>query len=79
VERGFNGPLSRARPVWRARAEISAPGDPVGLYFGGLLLVLDPAPDKKRLAIDLIRQSAAAGIERFMPLDETVRKLIENR
>jgi hypothetical protein len=53
-----------------------SPSDPVGLYFAGLLLVLEPSLESKRQGIAYIRQSAAAGIERFMPLDDTVKKLI---
>ena len=53
-----------------------SPGDPVGLYFSGLLLVLEPSPEAKRRGIEFLRASQAAGIERFMPLDPAVQRLI---
>ncbi|WP_152619716.1 hypothetical protein [Paramagnetospirillum magnetotacticum] len=53
--------------------------DPVGLYFRGLLLILGRDPAMRPQAIASFRASAAAGIERFMPLDPVVRQLIEFR
>lgn len=50
--------------------------EPVGLYFAGLLLVLEPSADAKRQGIEKLRASKAAGIERFMPLDKVVLELI---
>lgn len=55
------------------------PRDAVGLYFTGLLLTLDPAPERKRAGIDRLRASVSAGIERFMPLDPRLRPLIDGR
>ncbi len=55
------------------------PNDPVGLYFRGLVQVLNPDPSTKRLGIASLKASAAAGIERFMPLDPVVRQLIAQK
>lgn len=63
---------SRVTKGIRARA----PEDPVGLYFAGLLLVLEPAPAAKRQGIQFLQAAKAAGIERFMPLDPAVQKII---
>lgn len=71
----MTGDLAETARVTKAILTKS-PNDPVGLYFAGLLLVLDPSPEAKRLGIEKLRASADAGIERFMPLDQTVKDLI---
>ncbi len=53
------------------------PRDPVGLYFRGLVLILGRDVAARPRAIESFRASAAAGIERFMPLDPVVRRLID--
>ncbi|MGE5517434.1 MAG: O-antigen ligase family protein [Bacteroidota bacterium] len=69
------GELAEAARVTKV-IRMRAPDDPVGLYFAGLLLVLEPGPEAKRQGIQFLRASKAAGIERFMPLDPAVQKII---
>ena len=52
------------------------PGDPVGLYFLGLLAVQKPDLAAKRRGIELLRASVAAGIERYMPIDPALQPLL---
>ena len=69
------GRLDETRRITEAIIARS-PHDAVGLYFSGLLLVLDPAPEVKRQGLAKLRESVRAGIERFMPLDPALAKLI---
>lgn len=41
----------------------TAPHDPVGLYFQGLLAVQHPNPTVKRQGLEALRASVSAGIE----------------
>lgn len=64
----------------RARATSilsTAPHDPVGLYFQGLLAVQHPNPTVKRQGLEALRASVSAGIERLMPLDPNLRSLLQ--
>lgn len=51
--------------------------DPVGLYFGGLLTVQRPEPQAKQAGIDMLRASVDAGIERYMPVDPALRRILD--
>ncbi len=55
----------------------AAPRDPVGLHFQGLLMVQHPNPVVKRQGMDALRASVDAGIERLMPLDPSLRALLQ--
>lgn len=69
---GNNEELSR-----RVVAILAAdPRDPVGLYFQGLLTVQKPDLAAKRQGIEMLRASVAAGIERYMPIDPSLRPLL---
>jgi hypothetical protein len=52
------------------------PDDPVGLYFLGIVEAISPDAATKEAGKDLLRRSVGAGIERFMPVDPALRRLI---
>lgn len=52
------------------------PKDAVGLYFRGLVQILSPEPTLKQAGVESFRAARAHGIERFMPLDPVILRLI---
>lgn len=53
------------------------PGDPVGLYYHGLTLVVRPSPETKARGRALIREAIRNGMDRFMPIDPKLKSLLE--
>ncbi len=52
------------------------PVDPIGLYFLGIVEILKPDPAAKARGLDRLRAAANHGIERFMPLDPSLKLLL---
>lgn len=51
------------------------PNDPVGLHYGGLSLLARANGEEERTAgLSMLRRAVAAGIERFIPLDEDMKR-----
>ena len=49
------------------------PDDPVGLWFAGLVMVKTPDQATRESGIGFLRQSLAAGVERFAPIPAPLR------
>lgn len=52
------------------------PDDPVGLYFEGGTLVQDPDPARRARGLLLLRQALEREVERYLPVDPAIKRLI---
>lgn len=63
--------LAMARLLRQRRAE-----DPLGLFFEGGVMALKTEPGAKEQGIALLRRAVAAGVEQFIPLEESFKAQI---
>ncbi len=52
------------------------PDDPVGLYYSGAAMIGDQDPKTRQLALRRMRAGLEKGIERYIPIDENLKKMI---
>lgn len=63
--------LAMARMLRQRHAE-----DPLGLFFEGGVMALKAEPGAKEQGVALLRRAVAAGVERFIPLEESFKSQI---
>ncbi len=72
-----NGRLEQTRELARRLRNIR-PEDPIGLFFEGAVLILQPEHESKRQGAALVRRAIAAGVEQFFPLDDNYKALMNS-